>query len=404
MGFIKGAVCRGGIALNVIDDQFWVFFVDPEAKLQIHDAEFLFANAKSLRMPAEASSNARPLATWLARSKDELAWAKTRQIALREDLADGEPKLDLSLVWDGDGDNRNAALTVFRHYDSATVVKGLVGDPPKTAWVISYPMLERIHYLLVAGFDVYGNVGHQLATRTYMDFLRLESEATFLSLLPDAARVRERSHWYRDTGERAYSGIVEKLTEIGIDTGIAYDTRAEKLELFDGLEKHLGRVLERRYDLDEAPADIAKPLRALAASSGEVLEHVPQTAFILVPDAPRGMQVFTLVRNDGHSNIASPFGEKKRRLPNENTLTIARGFVGTFPNAFFVVPRAELDDFAAEVANVRDESDYAALQQGYGVRRTDTDFWATSDRLGAIYRDAWPIEAGVIDLNRYENR
>lgn len=404
MGFIKGAVCRGGIALNVIDDQFWVFFVDPEAKLQLHDGEFLFANAKSLRMPAEASSNARPLATWLQRSKDQLAWAKARQAALREDLAGGESKLDLSLVWDGDGDNRNAALTVFRHYDSATVVKGTVGDAPKTAWVISYPMLERIHYLLVAGFDVYGNVGHQLSTRTYMDFLRLESEAMFLSLLPDDARVSERAHWYRETEERAYAEIVEKLTEVGIDTAITYETRAQKVELFGKLRKHLDRILERRWDLDQVPDDIATPLRALASTKGARLEHVPQTAFILVPDAPRGAQVFTLVRNDGHTNIASPFGERKRRLPNEHTLTIARGFVGTFPNAFFVAPRAQLGAFAEQLAGVRSEADYARLQQGFGVRRTDTDFWTTSDRLVAILRETSPIEAGLLDLNRYENR
>ena len=31
MNFIKGPVCRGQIALDVIEDRFWVFFVDPEA-------------------------------------------------------------------------------------------------------------------------------------------------------------------------------------------------------------------------------------------------------------------------------------------------------------------------------------------------------------------------------------
>ena len=82
----------------------------------------------------------------------------------------------------------NAALTVLRHYDSATVVKGFVGGAPKTGWVVGYSLLERIHYLLVAGFDVFGNVGHQLTTRMYMDFLRMEGEYNFLLLLPPARR------------------------------------------------------------------------------------------------------------------------------------------------------------------------------------------------------------------------
>ena len=59
--------------------------------------------------------------------------------------------LNLEDLWDGNGVNENAVLTVFRHLDSATVVKGLVGDTPLSGWVVDYPLLERIHYLLVAG-------------------------------------------------------------------------------------------------------------------------------------------------------------------------------------------------------------------------------------------------------------
>ena len=93
----------------------------------------------------------------------------------------------------------NAALTVFRHVDSATVEKGLVGQPPKTAWLIGYGLLEKIHYLLVAGYDVYGNLGHQLRSRIYMDFLRMEGETHFLLMLPQEARERERRFWYRES-------------------------------------------------------------------------------------------------------------------------------------------------------------------------------------------------------------
>jgi hypothetical protein len=94
--------------------------------------------------------------------------------------------VNLDHVWSGEGTNGNAGLTVFRHFDNASVVEGLVGGPPQTAWVVGYALLERIHYLLVAGFDVFGNVGHQLQMRTYMDFLRMEAEHNLLLLLPKA--------------------------------------------------------------------------------------------------------------------------------------------------------------------------------------------------------------------------
>ncbi len=36
MNFIKGPVCRGQLALDVIEDRFWVFFVDPRGRRRCH--------------------------------------------------------------------------------------------------------------------------------------------------------------------------------------------------------------------------------------------------------------------------------------------------------------------------------------------------------------------------------
>jgi hypothetical protein len=40
---------------------------------------------------------------------------------------------------------------------------------------------------------------HQLATRTYMDFLRMEAEINFLAFLPREQRMPLYRHWYRGT-------------------------------------------------------------------------------------------------------------------------------------------------------------------------------------------------------------
>ncbi len=195
MNFIKGPVCRGQTALDVINDRFWVFFIDPAAGADATAAQLVAREGELLRMPAAQGSNAEML-TWLqvAASEDRLLAAKSE--AMNRRFAGSRP-IDLSFVWRGDGHNPNAALTIFRHFDGASVVKSLVGEPPKTAWVIGYPLLERIYYLLVAGYDVWGNTPHQLQTRLYMDFLRMEGEANFLMLLPREQREKLRGHWYR---------------------------------------------------------------------------------------------------------------------------------------------------------------------------------------------------------------
>ena len=146
---------------------------------------------------------------------------------------------DLNFIWDGAGLNQNAALTIFRHFDSATVTKGLLGDTPLTAWVVDYTILERLHYLLVTGFNIYGTAGHQLASRTYMDILRMDAENNFLRFMPANQRQTLHDSWYS-----GYTGIrrIVPLFNIEHETDVIYKTENYKKEFFDQLRQKLGRA------------------------------------------------------------------------------------------------------------------------------------------------------------------
>ena len=65
MGFIKGPVCRGQVALNVINDHFWVAFVDPNRTATVAADNFFHEVEDLLAMPAEQQSNALPVSSWL---------------------------------------------------------------------------------------------------------------------------------------------------------------------------------------------------------------------------------------------------------------------------------------------------------------------------------------------------
>ena len=93
---------------------------------------------------------------------------------------------------------------MFRHFDNATVVKGFVGDIPKTLWVMDYPMLERTYYELVVNFNVFGTAAHQAETRLYFDLIRSGGENSFLHFMPSDVRTAMRNTWYQ--GQR---GAVE---------------------------------------------------------------------------------------------------------------------------------------------------------------------------------------------------
>jgi hypothetical protein len=56
MTFIRGPVCRGQMALNVIHDHFWLMFQDPKYDLSVQYPGFLLMQKDNLSMPIETSS------------------------------------------------------------------------------------------------------------------------------------------------------------------------------------------------------------------------------------------------------------------------------------------------------------------------------------------------------------
>jgi hypothetical protein len=404
MGFIKGPVCRGQIALNVIEDHFWVWFIDPEVETATNDGEFLATQLTNLELPAsEGSSNLR-LLHWNHYAKIE----KKYMAAKAEQEAAAYPKgrkLTLDMIWDGGGVNQSAALTIFRHFDSATVVKGLVGAEPKTAWVIDYPLLERIHYLLVAGYDVYGNVGLQLFTRLYMDFLRIGSEFNFMYFLPPEARTAALDNWYRGAEDTIAKFVKESQQMFVEETGVEYTGGDPKHELYEHLKARIGPALSQQYELDRerVRADLQLALSRLAGAHGVAVSWLPELSMLTIETA-QGPQPFTLIHNDGHTNVASMFHERKRRLPEEDTVTVVPGFLGSYPNAFFKVKQVDLPRFVDEVIRLADESSFANLMGRYGVRRSDPGFWTHSDLIfGQVESLDYP-DRGVLDYSRIENR
>ena len=404
MGFIKGPVCRGQIALDVIEDQFWVWFIDPDVESATNDGEFLATQLTNLELPASEGSSNLKLLHWTHYAKIEKAYLAAKAAHEAATYPNGR-QLTLDMIWDGDGVNQNAALTVFRHFDSATVVKGLVGDEPKTAWVIDYPLLERIHYLLVAGYDVYGNTGLQLFSRLYMDFLRIGGEFNFLYFLPPEARTAALDNWYRGAEKKIAEFVAEYQQVFSQDSGILYAAGDPQHELYQHLKAHIGPALSQYYAIGRDPvaADVQGELSRLATAHGIAVSWLPELS-ILTLETAQGPQTFTLIHNAGHTNVASMFNEQKRRVPEEDTLTVVPGFLGAYPNAFFKVRQADLPRFVDAVTRLADESNFADLMGNFGIRRSDPGFWVHSDLIFDQVEALDYADRGVLDYSRIENR
>ncbi|EJU9867023.1 fatty acid cis/trans isomerase [Vibrio vulnificus] len=405
MAYIKGPVCRGQLALNVINDRFWVFFLDPD-KADIPEVnEFYRSQADNLKLPGELESNTLPVTNWVKYSTQQARYLEAKSEFINHWFKNGT-HLNTDIIWDGNGTNPNAALTVFRHFDSASVVQGLVGEKPKTAWVLDYALLERIHYLLVAGFDVYGNFGHQLITRMFMDFLRLEGESNFIALLPADMRHQEQSSWYQQQNRQLSDFLQRNVAPFSQPTSVVYKTDDPKSELFDILRRQVSPILNARYEIVDTGMSVKNEalLKSLNLVKGEKLLPIPQITMLMIKADTGKEQLYTLLHNNAHLNISSLFNEEKNRDPANDSLTIVRGVVGSYPAAFFSLNENQVAEFVQIITAMESEQDYVKLLDKFAIRRSSTNFWSFSDKVHTWYRNDQPIEFGLLDYNRFENR
>ena len=420
--FIKGPVCNGSIAVNSIQAQFFVLFLRPDADSMVMSAEHARQAQDLLILPGVWGSDV-PILDDIP----SLQRLIERREAYRKLRADDARKLrpdgyTLEDIWNGDGRNPNALLTVFRHFDTAVVTQGAAGDLPKTLFVLDYPLLERLVYNLVVNYDVFGNVGHQALTRLYMDLIRMEAEELFLDFLPPSQRADLRKSWYvggplTDLKLRYVFPLVDSTAPTGV---IYHDEANAKAELVEQvLDEHLPpqvrglpdalnwKILPLSRDAGVTP-ELTAPEQALrkiasikAASATPFARFLPDLGLVLVRGEDGHTRLYSLVHNREHANVSWMLGESERFAPQEDSLTVRAGVLGAYPNMFFVVPEAEIEVFSSAVARLKSPADYERLVDSFGVRRSNEKFWSVYDEINATHLASDPPRSGILDLTRY---
>ncbi len=408
--FIRGPVCRGQIATDVIRDNFWTLFQDPAHDLYITDAAYREQVDPLLALPGANTREEKLLSSWRRYSKSRNAYEKIRSKAYARLPAPGWDEL-----WQG---NDNALLSIFRHHDSASVRKGLVGEVPQTLWLMDYPLLERTYYQLVVNFDVFDNLSHQLQTRLYFDLIRNGSEVNFLRLMPPKSRQSILDSWYQ------YSGKVKKwlvYTKIDTHTPSALALPAERSV------QEFGRQLATRFaDLDARPDPINRcnsafghrpgltdeqaaseqllsRLASRPAAGLPVINFLPEASLLRVEFSDGSREIYSLLRNRAHSNVAFLMGESLRYQPGLDTLTIYPEVLSSYPNFMFSVAAGELDDFVWAMQKISTREDFDVLVDRWGIRRTHPQLWEHFHDLSRHIGESQPLERALLDMNRYED-
>lgn len=408
--FIRGPVCRGQIATDVIRDNFWTLFQDPDHDLYITDARYRGQATPLLAMPGQNDDVGSVLSLWRS-YRDK----RNEYEALRRDSYAEVPPPSWSTLWAG---NDNALLTIFRHFDSASVTKGLIGEVPQTMWLFDYPLLERTYYQLAVNFDVFGNVSHQAQTRLYFDLIRNGAEQNFLRLMPADSRDDFLDDWYQSSGKFKMWLDYEAIDD-DKPTGLHLNEKDPKRDFANQLLARYGDLnaspdpINRcdgaycsRDGIDPALQDAEQALSRLTsrpAAGLKVIDQLPEATMLRIETASGKRVVYSMLRNRAHSNVAFLLGEAYRYQPGLDTVTIYPGVLSSYPNFMFNIPAQEVPEFVAQMERAKDANRFEKIVDRWGVRRSHPLFWQYFHDLSQYIHETAPVEEGVLDMNRYEN-
>jgi hypothetical protein len=234
-----------------------------------------------------------------------------------------------------------------------------------------------------------------------MDFLRMEGELNFLLFMPQEKRMQLGEFWYRD----APKSTSEHFTEVTLsrlrESGVEFTSDDPKTELLQIMRKKIHKANASSWSFEgNAAPGVSEALKGIESRIGSHNSYLPQVSYLDVIGRDTN-EVFTLVKNVGHSNIALLFGEDTRRLPQEDTITVVKGLLGAYPNRFFQVQAKDMPAFAKELLSLGSLDDYLQFQTRYAIQRNDPSFWPLSDKFHSMLFDQYPVRGGLLDYSRY---
>ncbi len=411
--FIKGPVCNGQIALNVIHDHLWIMFLDPKYDLSVTDNDFLKNSIHNLALPNQEGGEANILKVLKSEHYNHQAtkYYKFRNDEYSKSYKDG---FNLDFLWK-DENNNNSLLTVYRHYDSGSLHKGALGGLPRTLWVIDYPLLERIYYSLVAGFDIFGTATHQVLVRQYMNRLRIEGESNFLDFLPKKVRKETFESWYLGNMSELITNYHTTTTETAIN--FKTDNYKEEFTL-QALNKFGLQKDKINYSKD---VDLGKDVLKNITTKDDIeqaFSYLSQTniasniiaydikyinlAHIRIRMNNSEDLMYSMLVNRWHDNVSFMFKEESRLDVTKDRLNFIEGFIGSYPNIYLDIKEDEISEFFELLSTHSHENEYYKREiKKFSVNRSNKDFWHVYDWFQNKYNESDKLNSGLFDLNRY---
>ena len=145
-----------------------------------------------------------------------------------------------------------------------------------------------------------------------------------------------------------------------------------------------------------------KAMRRVADIRGLQVQPLPDVMFVHVATDDESQDLaYTIIRNKALSNNSMLFDEARRRVIEDDTLTVVKGHQGSYPNAFSHIPIDQIETRIDAYLKIKDKLDYYNYAKQYAIQRNSPNFWEESDWHYQKFLKDQPVEAGLFDMYRF---
>ncbi len=157
---------------------------------------------------------------------------------------------------------------------------------------------------------------------------------------------------------------------------------------------------------------VERALSTLTGAAGNHQQFLPDTTVLRVFNrAGEPTWLFTLLANRGYDAHNRTLLQSLARAPFTDTMSVARGVVGNYPQLFIDVPLGKVREFVENLRPVYDITTWRRFLTRYSevddpkeirvIKRQSADFWPFVDWLHAWNLNHNGPDAGVLDLSAY---
>lgn len=146
---------------------------------------------------------------------------------------------------------------------------------------------------------------------------------------------------------------------------------------------------------------LARAYDQVEQRSAPYVQFFPEVMFVALRRNDGQHEVYTILRNKAHRNVAYIFGEDGVREPEKDSLLMVPGLVGDYPNFMMILDEDDLDSFRDRLENVRTMDEAFHAWMSHGVLRNSPEFWKTLDWFTEWELKNNPVQGGRFDLKHY---